>query len=323
MCCITRGIVRWGLISAVALGGATLVLGKQRMLAGLSHVKTQAQHAVDARLGVDMDDPAALRSHLAKLADQYPDRIAEVRGELAEVDHQIAQFERDAEVSRRVVAMTTGDLSELKALVARAEAEVDRTVRPVKISFEGSHLDLDEAYAEGVRINKVRSTYADRIAQNEFQLDFLDEQKTRLVEILDKLEGEYDTYRTQLWQIDQQIEAMERNERLIELTREQQATLDGFEKLGEVTNLGQIEAKLAEMRVKQQATLDQLRRAQVHESYEDRARAMIEGPADEGGTPDPFAEIEGDAVDTTDITADASETKSRRMYAFAEPIIVD
>ncbi|MFK7960582.1 MAG: hypothetical protein AB8G96_08645 [Phycisphaerales bacterium] len=313
MRCITRGIVRWGLISALALGGATVVLGKDRVGSALGHLKTQAQTMVDEKL-VDADDPAALRAQLKRLAEQYPDRIAEVRGEIAEVEHQIAALQHDTQVARKVVTMTGEDLGVLKERVAQAEAAAATTARRVAIRFEGSTFDINEAYAEGTRINKVRTAYADRLTQNEFQLELLSEQKTGLSDILETFEAEYDKYRTQLWQIDQQIEAMVRNERLIELTKEQQATLQSFEQIGEVQNLNQIEAKLAEMRTKQEATLEQLRRGMFHESYEDRARMNLEAPAGTVDTQNPF-EIEIDVPSVDEEIA--------RSIAFDDRIVID
>ena len=91
MSCIPRFVLRWGLISALALGGATLLIGPERVAAGLACVRTKAQSVVDRAV----DNPLALRRQLQDLADEYPDRIATVQGEIAEVDHQLAQFDRD------------------------------------------------------------------------------------------------------------------------------------------------------------------------------------------------------------------------------------
>src|SRR5262249_52238347 len=162
----------------------------------------------------NIDDPVAMRRQLQSLADQYPGRIAEVRGELAKVQQQMTQFERDTQVAQRVVAMTTSDLGELKTLVARAETEKAAKARPVAIRFARARFDLDEAYLEAGRINTVRLSYQDRLASNNQQLAVLTEQKSRLTEILTKLEGEFNTFQAQSWQLDRQIDAIERNNRL-------------------------------------------------------------------------------------------------------------
>jgi chromosome segregation ATPase len=309
MSCITRGILRYGVIGALALGGVTLLVGPDRVAAGLAQVRVKAQHVVDNA----MDDPLALRRQLEQLAEEYPDRIAEVRGEIAEVDHQIDQFQRDVEISQRVVAMATEDLEELKTLVARAEAEATTGARSIAIRFEGVRFDIDEAYDEGRRINNVRSNYDDRMAHDEFQLKLLAEQKGRLTEILGKLESEYSTYQGQLWQLDRQIDAIQRNERLIELTERQQATLQSYERFGKLQNLHQLESKLAEINAFQTAQLEELEKRGIHYNYEEQARRELNaGSIDR----DPF-DLE---VGTDDETPDETTDKS---IAWARPKIIE
>ena len=82
---ITRCIFRWGLISSLALGGATLLIGPERVAAGLAHVRATAQSFVDTAT----DNPVVLRRQLIALAEEYPQRIAEVRGEIAEVNTRL------------------------------------------------------------------------------------------------------------------------------------------------------------------------------------------------------------------------------------------
>lgn len=311
MSCMTRCIVRYGVIGGLALGGVTLLVGPERVASGLAQVRVKAQNVVDSA----MDDPIALRRQLEQLADEYPDRIAEVRGEIAEVDHQLAEFERDVEIAERVVAMTTDDLSELKTLVARAEAEAQSTSRKVAIRYEGVRFNIDEAYNEGRRINNVRGNYEDRLAHDQFQLDFLTEQKARLTEILDKLENEYGTYQSQLWQLDRQIDAVQRNERLIELTERQQATLDSYERFGSVDNLKQLEAKLAEIRAFQTAQLETLEKRGVQFDYEERARYDLE--TGDLPTEDPFEEI----IELE--TEEPVEPASDKSIAWLGPKVID
>jgi phage shock protein A len=310
---ITRCILRYGVIGGIALGGITLLVGPERVAAGLSHVRAKAQTLVDSAV----DDPMALRRQLEQLADEYPDRIAEVRGEVAEVEHQIAQFERDVDIAKRVVAMSTDDLQNLKTLVARAEvAESTMSHGAVAIRYEGVRFDIDEAYTEGKRINHVRNTYEDRLAHDEVQLKFLEEQNTRLGDILEKLEDDFNTYQSQLWQLDRQIDAIQRNERLIELTEAQQATLQSYDRFGKVQNLKQLEAKLAELRATQQAQLEYLSKRNVNDDYEKRARYELDTVDFDD---DPFGRIfELDEDDDDD------EDEIDRSIAFAPlPIIIE
>jgi chromosome segregation ATPase len=290
MSSITRGILRYGVIGGLALGGVTLLVGPERVAAGLAQVRVKAQNVVDSCV----DDPMALRRQLEQLADEYPDRIAEVRGEIAEVTHQIGQFDRDIAIAEQVVLMTTNDLQEFKTLVTRAEAEARTTTRPISIRHDGVRYDIEEAYDEGRRINNVRGTYQDRLSHDAFQLKLLNEQKDRLTEILIKMEGEYSTYQSKLWQLDRQIDAVQRNERLIKLTEEQQATLESYNRFGKIRNLKQLEAKLAEIRAFQQAQLETLEKRGVHYNYEEAARLQLDSDGQVLGPFDTIIEIELD-----------------------------
>ncbi|MHC5113070.1 MAG: hypothetical protein ACYTGP_01420 [Planctomycetota bacterium] len=314
---ITRCILRYGVIGGLALGGITLLVGPERVAAGLAQVRTKAQNVVDGC----MDDPVALRRQLAQLADQYPDRIEEVSAEVAAVDVQIGQFERDIKIARKVVALTTEDLQNLKALVDRAETRIvtpaslkSGNARPVFIRYEGVRFTVDEALTEGRRINHIRTTTQDRLAHDEFQINFLGEQKARLAEILAKLQEEYSTYQAQLWQLDRQIDAIERNDRLIELTEEQHATLASYERFGKVANLKQLESKLAELRARQEAQLQTLKKRGVATDYE--REAMFEFESDEV-MEDPFVEIYEIELEPTDATMDVDD------LAFNTPIIIE
>jgi len=304
MSSIPRFVLRWGLISALALGGATLLIGPDRVAAGLACVRAKAQSVVD----LAVDNPAALRRQLQALADEYPDRIATVRGEIAEVDHQIAQFERDTEIATRVVAMTTEDLTELKTLITRAEGVEGR---PVYVRFAGVRFGVDEAYGEARRINNVRVTYDDRVSCNQQQLQLLNQQKTRLVDVLAQLEEEYTTFETQMWQLDRQIDAIERNERLIEMTEQLQATLSTYDQWSKVGNLHQLEAKLAELQTIQEAQLATLEKQGIRYDYEKRAKYDLETQSA------PQDASFDDLLEETETPADPDDS-----FAWLGPVIV-
>jgi phage shock protein A len=277
------------------------------MAASLACVRAKAQSVVD----LAVDNPAALRRQLEDLADEYPDRIATVRGEIAEVDHQLSQFERDTEIAARVVAMTTDDLTELKTLITRAEG-VDG--RPVYVRFSGVRFGLDQAYGEARRINTVRVTYDDRVSCNQQQLQLLNQQKARLVDVLSQLEEEYTTFETQMWQLDRQIDAIERNERLIDMTEQLQATLATYDQWSKVGNLHQLEAKLAELQTIQEAQLATLEKQGIHRDYEKRAKYDLE--TESAPQDGPF----DDLLEETDTQAETDEPAD--SFAWLGPVIV-
>ena len=134
---------------------------------------------------------------------------------------------------------------------------------------------MEKAREEARRIATIRRTYQDRYAGDEMQIEFLDTQHQRLTEILTSLEEEHARYDAKLWQLDRQIDAIARNERLIDMTREQQAMLSEYDKFKDVGSLDQLEAKLSELRTIQEAQLQTLSSGSGHDAYEERAREKI------------------------------------------------
>ena len=277
---LMKFIVRWSLIAAIVTGGLVILVGPNRVSAAFG---TARQHAVEF-IDEHLDDPAALRHQLRSLAERYPDQIAEVRGELAAVECQVEQFQGDTEIAERVVELTTQDLQELASAVRTNSG----AIRPVNFIVDGRQFDLEEAREDGRRMKTIRTSYQDRIISNTHHLKMLDEQADRLTGILGRLESEYSQYSDQLWQLDRQIDMIERNDRLIELTEGQKATLRDFDRFGRVTNLDQVEAKLAEIRAVQEGTLQALAGRNMHDEYETRARRSN---GENGGEEDPFADL--------------------------------
>ncbi|MDG2424136.1 MAG: hypothetical protein P8M22_09170 [Phycisphaerales bacterium] len=277
---LIKFIVRWSLIAAIVTAGLVVLVGPNRVAAAFG---TARQHAVDF-IDEHLDDPAALRHQLRSLAEQYPDQIAEVRGELAAVECQVEQFQSDTEIAERVVQLTNQDLQELASAVRSQTSGI----KQVNFVVNGRHFDLEEAREDGRRMKTIRTSYQDRITSNNHHLKMLSEQSDRLSGILTRLESEYTQYSDQLWQMDRQIDMIERNDRLIELTEGQKATLRDFDRFGRVTNLDQVESKLAEIRAVQEGTLQALAGRNMHDEYETRARHST---GDNGGEEDPFADL--------------------------------
>ena len=264
----SRFIVRWGIIGGLAVGGITILVGPQRVLACIDQLRQEANTVVENLV----DDPVALRRQLDELAKEYPSRIAEVRGEDAKLRQQLLQFERDEKISIRVVELTTADLDALRMLVEDAEAMTHVDGGVASIRFEGVRYNLDGAYVEGRRIRTVRANYEDRLASDRRQMELLHEQESRLGEVLENIEREYETYRTQLWQLDREIDAIERNDHIIVMVEKQQKTLSGFDRFGAPGNLDQVRSRLAEIRTVQESTILALTDTGSGSDYETRAR---------------------------------------------------
>jgi phage shock protein A len=264
----SRFIVRWGLIGGLAVGGVTLLVGPQRVLACFDQLQQEANTVIDSLV----DDPIVLRRQLEDLAKEYPARIAEIRGEVAKLEQQLLQFERDEKISRRVIELTTADLEALRSLVEDAEAMLGVRGSTPSLRFEGVRYDLQDAYTEGRRIRTVRANYEDRLASDRRQMGLLNEQGDRLGDVLENIEQEYETYRTQMWQLDREIDAIERNDHIIAMVEKQHETLTGFDRVGNPGNLDQVRSKLAEIRTVQESTILALTETGAGSDYETRAR---------------------------------------------------
>jgi hypothetical protein len=264
----SRFIVRWGIIGGLAVGGITLLVGPQRVMACLDQLRQEANSVVENLV----EDPVALRRQLNDLAKQYPFRIAEVHGEIARLKQQLEHFQRDEKISTRVVELTTVDLDVLRSLVDQAESMAAIDESPVSIRFEGVRYDLEAAYSEGRRIRTVRANYEDRLASDRRQMVLLQEQQLRLEGVLENIEQEYETYQAQLWQLDREIDAIERNDHIITMVEQQQETLSDFDRVGSAGNLDQVRARLAEIRTVQESTILALTDTGTGSDYETRAR---------------------------------------------------
>ncbi len=282
---ICRTIVRWTLISGLAVGGIALVIGPQRVAGALETVQDRAGAFVDEY--IDVEEARELRGRLHDLAAVYPDRIAEIRGELARVQTQVAQFAHDADVARRVVAMTGTDLERIALSVDAAERS---GVTTVSLVAGDAGVNIDVAYREGRRIQGIRQTYQERLVADQQQLEMLVSQQSRLQTLLEQVQSEFTEYQSQVWQLDRQIDAIERNNRLIALTESQQQTLRKFNTPGDTQSLRTIETRLAEISAVQEGTLQALNEQQRQGEYEHRARSTM---VDTVGvsSPNPFAEF--------------------------------
>jgi len=266
---LTRTFLRWTLIAGIGLGAAALVVGPQRAGAALAQIRSWGQTTVDRFV----EDPVALRRQLEQLGAEYPGRVGQLRGELALLDRQVRQLEQDCEVSRRVVAMTTSDLVQVDAALAEGSAEVG-PVHPIVRARLGSN-DASNLRSEAKRILSIRASHQDRVGTGERQLSMLRDQRQKLTTILQKIEREHADFQIKLAALDRQIDAVGRNQRLIEMAQEQSKVLAEYERGTRVGNLGQLEGRLEQLRMEQEAKLEVLLRADDGDPYESAAREAI------------------------------------------------
>ncbi len=271
---VVKTVVRMGVIGGLVAGAAVVVAGPDRVGALVSQTRTTINKTIDNQI----DDPVALRAQLKKLEGEYPRRIAEVRSDLSELERQKQDLTRELAISKRVVQLADADLAQLKGLLSRAEnARADASHQIVRVRFDDRSMGVDDAYAKANSISQTRSAYATQAADLERDLGYLTQQENRLSELLATLEHERAEFQTQLWQLDRQVDAIARNERMIEMMEKREATLDRYETKYDANSLAQVKTRLADIRASQEAALESLATSTGANDYERMATFELDG----------------------------------------------
>lgn len=267
-----KPVIWLGLAGTLAGGTALAVMGPGRAHALVTSAQTRINETIDSRI----DDPVALRQQLRELEAQYPGRIAEVQGDLAELRSQIGQLERERTVSERVVQLASADLTQMQGLLEKAQhASATSGGSIVRVRFGDNSLSMDDAYAKANQISQLQSAYSTKAADIDGNLSVLRQQETRLSQILDQLESERAEFQTQLWQLDRQVDAIARNDRMIEMLEKRQASFEKYDRYGEVASPDHVKGRIARVLAEQEARLNDLSLAGNQNDYERQAEADL------------------------------------------------
>ena len=274
--CFKTGVIAVLLVGGVA-AGTYAIAGPDRARAVLSEVHQGVLSHIDAAI----DDPSALRLQLQEMEREYPKRISQVRGDLAELDEEIRKLQREKKIADRVVELADADLGEIQTQIAEAAAQVQ--VQPasnrLRVVVNDRVLSLERASTRAQQIRNTRVAYANQSADADHDLVYLVEQKGRLEELLLQLETERAQFKTQILALSRQVDAIARNERLISLLEKRNETIQECNRY-EAVSLDQITGRLASIRSRQEAELDLLSRTQSVETYEDVARMQLAAEGD-------------------------------------------
>lgn len=273
--CVIRGAVLTALI-----GGGTAVVAETVRPGSVRALVGQAGNAVASVIDSNIDDPVALRAQLKSLEAEYPEQIAEVRADLSEAEEQIAQLERERAISDRVVALAGEDLSRLETGIARARGvQEEKQHAIVRISFDNRSLGLRDAYAKASQIEQTKTIYQQRAGEIATELTYLADQRDQLAALLTKLETEHAEFQAQLFQLDAQIDAIARSDRMLAMMEDRQATIDEHRRY-KSASLDHLHSKLAKVRAEQKSRLEAISGRETDRGYLDEARYLIDS---EGG----------------------------------------
>ncbi len=272
MGCIGKTVVRGVVITALTGGVLVAVAGPQRAQAMFNQTRSGIIGVIDNNI----DDPILLRAQVKKLESQYPGKIAEVRADLSEVQTQIAQLEREMQIATKVVALASNDLSVVDSQIA--QARVTQSANPdaiVRISFNNKAVDLDKAYAKRQEIEQTKTLYATRARDLSIDLGYLNDQESQLADLLDRLVTEQSEFQAKLFQLDAQIDTIARNDRLIEMMEDRQATIDAHSRF-QANSLDQLNGRLSNIRTEQRARLEAIAGRDNSRNYVDEAQYLID-----------------------------------------------
>lgn len=259
---LLRTAVVGTVVTGAAVGATVLVAGPERSAAIFEEVRESVVRKIDANI----EDPVAVRAQLRGLEREYPERISELRGDLAELQEQIRQLEREQKISERVVELARADIDTLGTDTMLA-----------------SYRDGDVVGRRGTvqrrQLEQTCAVYANRAADASHDLTYLRQQESRMLELLAQLEAEYAQFQAQLWQLERQVDAIARNERLIDLMEDRQKTIDQLSRF-EVASVDHVVSRLAEVRSRQEAELELLASDRRRTDYEGLARMQLDDEAD-------------------------------------------
>ncbi len=271
-----KHLVRYAVIAGLVGGTAALIAGPDR----LGALATQARGSINSAIDSQIEDPVALRAQMRSLGAEYPERIAAVERDLAEVRSQMVQLRREAEVTERVVDLAAADLGQMRDLIGRAETAQAAAANMgqgaiVRVVFNAESLDLNSAYTKARSIQQVQDAYASRGADIERDMGYLAQQEQRLSQLASQLRQEYTDFQAQLWQMDRQVDTIARNERLITMMEKRQRTLDENSRY-HAGSMQQLSSRFADIRSKQEARLETLSQSTNINTYEERAKIQLD-----------------------------------------------
>ncbi|MSR61242.1 MAG: hypothetical protein EXS08_02175 [Planctomycetes bacterium] len=264
-------VVVSSLLLGMAGAGAYALMGKHRTEAVVNELQDNLLETIDEHL----DNPGLMRSQLRELEREYPERIAQVQSDLAAIRHEIKSLQQDVSVSERVVSLAERDLERLGTQVA-SQVPSEAGVQLVSVRLDGQLHTPNSAHAELERVRATRGAYAGRAADGRHDLGYLEKQASRLEELLAKLQGEQTEFRAQVVGLNRQIDAISRNDRLLELLEKRNETITECSQY-EAISLNQITSRLDQIKGKQEAALDMLASDENATDYEKVARQELAG----------------------------------------------
>ncbi|MFK7759853.1 MAG: hypothetical protein AB8C13_07900 [Phycisphaerales bacterium] len=270
--CFGKTIVRGVVITALAGGVLVAVAGPHRVGYMVNQTRANFVSVIDDNI----EDPILLRAQIKKLEAQYPEKIAEVRSDLTEVQTQISQLDRELQVATKVIALASMDLETVSGQLTQARyTQESNPGAIVRVSLNNRAVDIDDAYAKRTQIQQTRDMYAARATDLNTDLGYLSDQEQQLADLLERLETERSEFQAKLFQLDAQIDTIARNDRLIDMMEDRQDTIDAHSRF-QANSLDQLNTRLSGIRTEQRARLEAIAGRDSDKNYVDEAEFLID-----------------------------------------------
>jgi chromosome segregation ATPase len=265
-------MTRWGVIGALGLAGLIAVVGLTRVKTAWWSVRDHLRSNVDELV----DTRVALQHEVRKLQEEYPERIADLRCQVKEIDRDLTACTEDVNLCQEVVALCESDITVLNAKLQVADSDADG-LGPDLVEFRSEKLGRAEALTRAGRIAETASSYRARLEDLTAEQQILRDERSRLRAELADMEREFTEFQTDAGTISREIDSLKRKEKLVKVAeRRQEETDDIFS--DRASGLIVVKEKIERRKIQLDERLRALGGIRTGNEYEARARLrLVEG----------------------------------------------
>jgi len=271
-----RRIVKWTVVSGLVVFGLVSVVGATRIKTAWWSVRDHLRSNVDELV----DTRVALQHEIRKLQKEYPERIADLRVQVREIEKNVQECERDRRVCEEVVLLCESDAEVLQAKLTTADSETETVgLVPANVEFRAERLDRRDALHRAAQITETAVAYRSRMDDLDSEHQLLKEERVRIHAELAELESEYRQFKAEIGSMNREIDALKRKEDLVELARRRQGDQEDLFS-DRATALQTVRDRIERKKIELEEALHGYRSFRSGNEYEARARLRLANGAD-------------------------------------------
>jgi hypothetical protein len=266
MCKFFKTVFIVGLCGVGAVAAAHVVLGKERTQSAAIAIRQMAQSEVDELIRKQGN----LRAEMQELRSQYPEQIALLKSQQAEVLRRQEVLTREETRANSVIRLCEEDICHLEdqqdllGLIYDGEAVVEH---------RGSRYTPAEAEVLIGRVSETRQLYVERLGEIRREQELLGYEYEQLGLELMALESERDEFELEYQTLLREMERIERNEqRLKYLEQRRGVGVEGHSQA--MQSLSELRGAVDRVRLEQEERMRTARARRGSLEYEARAREL-------------------------------------------------